>query len=100
MLIDVQGWTGLQHQPTYGNASGMPMQQMYNGYGQPSYNPSAPVYYPGQDPTHKDQSTNYWDMDIGNFGSGLTADQHHELMETLQTDGMEDIQGIIAKSGF
>lgn len=36
-----------------------------------------------------------WDMDSGNFGIGLSQAEQEELMQSLETDGMEDIQGII-----
>lgn len=36
-----------------------------------------------------------WDMDAGAFGAGLTQVQQEELMLSLETDGMEDIQSMI-----
>jgi len=42
--------------------------------------------------------TQYWDVDRSAFGGGLTHDQQQELMRSLETDGMEDIQSIITQT--
>lgn len=42
--------------------------------------------------------TQYWDMDSSAFGDGLTHDQQQELMHSLETDGMEDIQSMITQT--
>ena len=57
----------------------------------PSLNPN-----PSNDPWPVSQSP--WDMDSGSFGAGLNQVQQEELMQSLETDGMEDIQSIIAST--
>lgn len=37
----------------------------------------------------------FWDLDGNAWNNGLTQDQQQELMQALETDGMQDIQGMI-----
>jgi hypothetical protein len=37
----------------------------------------------------------FWDLDGNAWNNGLTETQQQELMDSLERDGMEDIQGMI-----
>jgi len=41
-----------------------------------------------------------WDMDPNAIGNGLNQTQHQELMHSLETEGMEDIQHMITATGM
>ena len=99
--LTVPGWTAAQHhQPQFAHA---PMQNQYNNYANnPVFDPNNPSYpFPGSyDPnTGNDpfmQEQQHWDMDAGSFGTGLNQREQEELMQSLETDGMEDIQSMIS----
>ncbi|KAF2211431.1 hypothetical protein CERZMDRAFT_98316 [Cercospora zeae-maydis SCOH1-5] len=100
--LTVPGWTAPQQQPML-NTSTLPAQQDMNPYSHEAFDPTNPAYpFPGgfdQDPKGQDQQPyvpQYWDMDTGVFGEGLTQMQQQELMHSLETDGMEDIQSMIS----
>jgi hypothetical protein len=75
--------------------------QIQNPYSHPSFDPNNPAYpfpvtYDGNAKNEQlEYEPQYWDMDSGDFGSGLTQLQQEELMHSLETDGMEDIQSMI-----
>ena len=91
------------------------MQSHFNSFGNhPVFNPHNPGYpFPGTfEPANGGmggmpgvpgadqfmQQQDYWDMDAGDFGQGLSQVQHDELMQSLETDGMEDIQSMITNT--
>lgn len=94
--LTIPSWSAPQNQQMhYGTASAMPMQSQYNGYANPAFDQNS-MAYPfliSSDQQLNDQYT--WDMDVGSFGSGLNQLQQEELMHSLETDGMEDIQSMI-----
>jgi hypothetical protein len=94
--LTVPGWSA---PPPPAPAPGFPTQQS-TSYFNGAFDPPNPAYlFPGTpDPSLQDQTyaPQYWDMDSGNFGEGLTQMQQEELMHSLETDGMEDIQSIIS----
>lgn len=49
-------------------------------------------------PLEEPSGGQYWNMDAGVFGSGLNLSQQEELMHSLETDGMEDIQSMISST--
>ncbi|SMQ46968.1 unnamed protein product [Zymoseptoria tritici ST99CH_3D1] len=102
--LTIPGWSSAaaqQHQQM-NYPSTMPMQNAYP-YAHPSFDPNNAAYpfpmaYDGNMNGELQQpefETQYWDMDSGDFGSGLTQLQQEELMHSLETDGMEDIQCMI-----
>ncbi|KAI5369606.1 hypothetical protein Slin15195_G004810 [Septoria linicola] len=105
--LTVPGWTAPQRQPVM-HAPVVPMQQNISPFAHDAFDPSNPAYpFPGgydQDPNFQDPQQQqqqhydpqYWDMDTGVFGEGLTQMQQQELMRSLETDGMEDIQTMIS----
>ena len=103
--LTVPGWTAPQQQPIMYAPAMAPQQQNISPYTHDAFDPSNPAYpFPGG---YSDQDLNgngtapdqyapqYWDMDTGVFGEGLTQMQQQELMHSLETDGMEDIQHMI-----
>jgi hypothetical protein len=40
----------------------------------------------------------FWELDGNAWNNGLTETQQQELMRSLETDGMEDIQGMITST--
>ena len=106
--LTIPGWSmAAEQQPRFGTAG--PMQSQFNNFGNhPVFDPNNaaypfPVTYdpntagmPGNDQYMQQQS--YWDMDAGAFGQGLNQIQQEELMQSLETDGMEDIQSMILAS--
>lgn len=74
------------------------LQQIYTGYTNAAFDPNNQAYpFPSvMDPNASVDYTNpLWDMTNANFGNGLNIDQQQELMHSLETDGMEDIQSMI-----
>ena len=110
--LTVPGWTAAaEQQPNFAAAG--PMQSQFNPFGNhPAFDPNNPDYpFPGSyDPNNggmpgmlgsdpfMQQQQDYWDMDSGDFGAGLNQMQHDELMQSLETDGMEDIQSMITNT--
>jgi hypothetical protein len=112
--LTVPGWTAAaEQQPNFAPAG--PMQSHFNNFGNhPVFNPHNPGYpFPGTfDPANGAmpgmpgvpggdqfmQQQDYWEMDSGDFGQGLNQVQHDELMQSLETDGMEDIQSMITNT--
>jgi hypothetical protein len=109
--LTVPGWTAAaEQQPNFAAAG--PMQNQFNNFGNhPAFDPNNSGYpfpgaydpnnggmagMPGSDPFMQQQD--YWDMDSGDFGAGLNQMQHDELMQSLETDGMEDIQSMITNT--
>lgn len=112
--LTVPGWTAAaEQQPNFAPAG--PMQSHFNHFGNhPVFDPNNLGYpfpttfdpangampgmpgVPGADQFMQQQD--YWDMDAGDFGQGLTQMQHDELMQSLETDGMEDIQSMITNT--
>ncbi|KAK5134940.1 hypothetical protein LTR08_005891 [Meristemomyces frigidus] len=96
-------WVGPspQQHMAYGTNMQMPMQQMYPGYANPPFDPNGQAYPfpvavdPNANATWMNQA---WDMEPGVFGNGLNFDQQQELMHSLETDGMEDIQSMITST--
>nr|POE47604.1 protein stb5 [Quercus suber] len=95
-LLTVPSWSAPQNpQMHYGTAPAMPTQP---GYGAFTNSPFDPNNLPCPFPSASDQPMNdqySWDMDVGSFGSGLNQSQQAELLSSLETDGMEDIQSMI-----
>ncbi|KAK6391087.1 hypothetical protein LTR65_004844 [Meristemomyces frigidus] len=95
-------WNGsAQQQMSYASNPNVPVQQMYGGYTNAAFDPNNQAYpFPSvADPNaNNDWTTPLWDMTNANFGNGLTIDQQQELMHSLETDGMEDIQSIITST--
>lgn len=98
--LTVPGWSAPQ-QPQMAYAPMDPMQGQ-NPYAHAVFDPNNVAYpFPGNyDETATSQQPDmyapqYWDMDTGGFGNGLDQTQWGELMERLETDGMEDIQSMI-----
>ncbi|WPG99685.1 Positive regulator of purine utilization [Acrodontium crateriforme] len=93
-----------QHSQMQYTPPAMPTQTMYNNnanlaYANPVFDPSSQGYpFPATMDAPLDNGYSneqyMWDLDTG-FGSGLTQDQQTELMHSLETDGMEDIQSMI-----
>lgn len=85
-------------------------QESYSQYGAPpstsglapphSYPASSPLYGPSDPSQHTAENmiTNpgYWGQDMSQFGSGIDQGQQTELMHSLETSGMEDIQHMIS----
>lgn len=75
--------------------------QPLDAFASQTFDPNNPAYpFPGTyDATGQAEQQyvpQYWDMDTGVFGNGLNQMQQEELMHSLETDGMEDIQSIIS----
>lgn len=97
--LTVPGWSAPQQpQMTYSTAPGHP-------YAHPAFNPTNAAYpfpgmpennAPGQQPDA--YIPQYWDMDTGDFGNGIDQLQYEELMQKMETDGMQDIQSMISHS--
>ena len=75
------------------------------GANHPAFDPNHPGYpFPATSGQSFDmhfpqeQYMQGWDMDVGDYGAGLTQDQQAELMLSLETEGMEDIRGIITST--
>jgi len=101
--LTVPSWSGPPQQsyPYSSAPSNMPMsQQMYNSYINQGFDPNNQSYpFPGAETNVNEQYLpQYWDMDSGSFGNGLNQDQQQELMHSLETDGMEDIQSMITQT--
>ncbi|KAK5120593.1 hypothetical protein LTR85_006249 [Meristemomyces frigidus] len=95
-------WNGpAQQQMPYIPNPNPQMQQMYTGYTNAAFDPNNQAYpFPSAaDPNANMEWTNpLWDMTNANFGNGLNLDQQQELMHSLETDGMEDIQSMITST--
>ncbi|TKA72064.1 hypothetical protein B0A55_06659 [Friedmanniomyces simplex] len=122
--LTVPAWNTTPHHLSYASSSTLPLQQQsaygnydnYDAYANPSFDPTNAAYpFPGMQ--HQDTSmhdhpntnnnnnynnnnnnqwpTDYWNMDTGVFGSGLTQHQQQELMLSLETKGVVDIQSMI-----
>ena len=92
-------WDASPHNMAYDAVMQVPMQQqMYPGYANSSHDPNLQSYpFPGEpnlNPT-EEWMNQAWDLEPGVFGNGLNFDQQQELMQALETDGMEDIQTMI-----
>lgn len=98
--LTVPGWiSAQQHQPLF--AAGPTQSQFDNFSNHPAFDPTNPAYpFPATLDTNlpNNQFMQNWDMDAGEFGVGLNQDQQEELMQSLETDGMEDIQSIISST--
>lgn len=98
--LTVPGWTAAPQAPmafAQANASALPMQQPLDPYSNQAFNPNNAAYpFPGGYEENQQYAPQYWDMDSGAFGSGLNQMQQEELMHSLETDGMEDIQSMIS----
>ena len=115
-MTTVPGWTAAPlPESNYTFAPDMQPQHQQNPYAHSVFDPNATAYpFPAYDPQQMSggngdmygypvqaqpgqQAQQYgnWDMDTGNFGIGLSQAEQEELMHSLETDGMEDIQGII-----
>ncbi|KAF7195563.1 Transcriptional activator protein acu-15 [Pseudocercospora fuligena] len=102
--LTVPGWTAPMPAPmTFASAPapGVPMQSMHPYNSSPAFDPMAAGYPPygnfdGNMGEQQQYVPQYWDMDSGAFGEGLTQMQQEELMHSLETDGMEDIQSMIS----
>ncbi|KAL1306761.1 hypothetical protein AAFC00_005424 [Neodothiora populina] len=74
-----------------------------NGSSAASYGiaPSSQQYFTGSDPLAYTQDAadslnpNIWAQDVMQFGNGLDMTQQMELMQSLETEGMQDIQQMI-----
>jgi hypothetical protein len=102
--LTVPGWSTAPPQPQMTYTSTAPLQSQ-NTYADASFNPTNPAYpFPASFESHDINmqpdayAPQYWDMDSGDFGSGLTQMQQEELMRSLETDGMEDIQSMITNT--
>lgn len=102
---DISGWRSSYNSPQRVGE--------YDLYGMSSPNdgltPPTTTQYPGSspiygsaDPATAAQETaehlinpSYWGQDVSLFGAGLDQTQQMELMQSLETNGMEDIQHII-----
>lgn len=100
--LTVPGWSAALHAPlTYvaANAAATP-NQAFDFYGHAHFgaNNAAQPFPDGANAgQERDQyMPQYWDLDSGDFGSGLNQLQQEELMHSLETDGMEDIQSMIS----
>ena len=101
--LTVPSWSMPQKGPiTNAYAPSVPAQSMY-GFSNLGFDANNATYpWPaasslddsGNTPSYAPQQ--FWDMDSGVFGSGLNQDQQEELMHSLETDGMEDIQSLIS----
>lgn len=96
--LTIPGWTAPHQVPM--SFAQAPMQPLDAFAGQ-TFDPNNPAYpFPGTyDATgqaEQEYVPQYWDMDTGVFGNGLNQMQQEELMHSLETDGMEDIQSIIS----
>lgn len=123
-MTTVPGWTAApMSQGQYSQVPHMQgqynpqQQQQQNPFANPVFDPNAAAYpFPAYDPQQQQQGMpgiggggdmfgfggqmqgqqqGNWDMDSGNFGVGLNHAEQEELMRELESDGMEDIQGII-----
>jgi hypothetical protein len=63
-------------------------------YLEPGYQYPAPGAFDPQ-PVADQYMQQFWDLDGNAWNNGLTEVQQQELMESLERDGMEDIQGMI-----
>ena len=98
-------WGASQQQITYHTTNQMPTQQMYTDFENPSFDLNGQAYmFPGTlDPNanvNAEWINQAWDVEPGVFGDGLNFDQQQELMHSLETDGMEDIQSMITNTIF
>lgn len=95
-LLAIPTWSAPQHpQRQYGTAPEMLLGPDYDAYGNPIMG-SNDMSYPflrGPDLNRNEHSN--WDMEVGSFGNGLNQSQQAELLFSLETDGMEDIQSMI-----
>lgn len=85
----------------YSSAPATTMPHIWEAYANPAFDPSHQAYpFPTQmDQPHSGQLMDqYWENDNGVYGGGLNEDQQHELMRSLETDGMEDIQSMITQT--
>lgn len=67
-----------------------------------AYPASSPLYGPG-DPAQQSAENmmanpSFWGQDMSQFGTGLDQAQQTELMHSLETSGMEDIQHMISST--
>lgn len=107
--LTVPGWTAPQQQSMM-YAPAMAAHPNISPYAHDAFDPTHPTYpFPSggfdHDVSHggeilPDQQqqqyvSQYWDLDTGVFGEGLTQMQQQELMHSLETNGMEDIQHLI-----
>lgn len=100
--LAVPGWTTTSQQRHLPSAHA-PIQQQYPTYNNhPIFDPNNAAYpFPAtfdantlsNEPWMQD-----WDFGPGSFGTGLNQTQQAELMQSLETDGMEDIQSMIANT--
>lgn len=66
--------------------------------------PTSQQYYSGMEPMEYSVAPievlnpNMWNQDVSHFGSGLDHAQQMELMHSLETDGMEDIQQMVTSA--
>jgi hypothetical protein len=109
--LTIPSYTAPQHHHTFYTATSGPatLQPMYShnnyAHNHPAFDPMNPAYpFPGmqQDPTNgaggQFNMDQYWDMDVGNFGGGLNQDQQQELLQQMETTGMETIQSMITQT--
>ncbi|QIX02087.1 hypothetical protein AMS68_007604 [Peltaster fructicola] len=101
--ITVPGWNNLyypgQHADLYSsphslhdNLAGPVLSSPYTN---DLLNPSTAF---GNNPNYQQHTPQFWDLDASAFGNGLSQSQQQELMHTLESQGMEDIQHMITSS--
>lgn len=57
-----------------------------------------PTYpFPDPQPNADQYMQQFWDLDGNAWNNGLTEGQQQELMQALETDGMQDIRGMISE---
>ena len=72
--------------------------QPYNMYAHATFDPSSQAY-PFSGATDPNVDNDWmWGIETGSFGNGLNQDQQQELMQSLETSGMEDIQSMITNT--
>jgi hypothetical protein len=93
--LTVPGWSVAQQtQSPY--VSAMPIQSQ-NLYDHSSFDPNNLAYPFPVENSHPEAYTHqYWDMDTGDFGNGMTQMQYEESLRNMETDGMEGIQTMIS----
>lgn len=98
--LTVPDWSAPQ--PSQMMYSTAPMQSQ-NPYAHSAFDPTNAAYpFPGiLDNKASGQqadayTSQYWDMDTGDFGNGIDQVQYEELMQKMETDGMQDIQSMIS----
>ena len=102
--LTVPGWTAAPQQQT--PFASAPIQSQFNNFGNhPVFDPNNAAYpFPASfdanmnNNPYMNQHHESWDMDAGAFGPGLNQMQQEELMQSLETDGMEDIQSMISST--